>query len=163
MVLMKLLSKIIPENNVLLGLSVTSKKRALEQASLLFENNQGLERAAVFDCLFARERLGSTGLGEGVAVPHGRIKGISQAVAAFIRLAEPIAFDAPDGKPVFMMVFLLVPEAATQQHLDILAEIAQLLSSASVREQLASELDPAVIHRILCSEASYLPSGATQP
>ena len=62
-----------------------------------------------------------------------------------------------------MMVFLLVPEAATQQHLDILAEIAQLLSSASVREQLASELDPAVIHRILCSEASDLPSGATQP
>ena len=163
MVVMKLLSKIIPENNVLLGLSVTSKKRALEQASLLFENNQGLERAAVFDSLFARERLGSTGLGEGVAVPHGRIKGISQAVAAFIRLAEPIAFDAPDGKPVSMMVFLLVPEAATQQHLDILAEIAQLLSSASVREQLASELDPAVIHRILCSEASDLPSGATQP
>ncbi len=160
---MKLLPKIIPNNNIVLGLPITSKKRALEQASLLFENNQGLERAAVFDSLFARERLGSTGLGEGVAVPHGRIKGISQAVAAFVRLETPIPFDAPDGKPVSMMMFLLVPEAATQQHLDILAEIAQLLSSDSVREQLASENDPAVIHRILCSEAPHLPSGATQP
>lgn len=154
MSLMKLLPKIIPQNNVLLGLSVTSKKRALEQASLLFENNQGLERAAVFDSLFARERLGSTGLGEGVAVPHGRIKGITQAVAAFIRLADPITFDAPDGKPVFMLMVLLVPEAATQQHLDILAEIAQLLSNADVREKLATENDPAEIHRILISGAN---------
>lgn len=151
---MKLLPSIISQRNVLLGLSVTSKKRALEQASLLFENNQGLERAAVFDSLFARERLGSTGLGEGVAVPHGRIKGINQAVAAFIRLADPITFDAPDGKPVFMLLVLLVPEAATQQHLDILAEIAQLLSSADVREKLATENDPAEIYRILTSGAN---------
>ena len=71
---MKLLSQILPPANVALDVPVTSKKRALEQMALLFENNQGLERASVFDSLFARERLGSTGLGHGVAVPHGRVK-----------------------------------------------------------------------------------------
>ena len=84
------LSRILPVGNILLDLNVTSKKRAFEQAGLLFENNNGLERVAVFDALFARERLASTGLGEGVAVPHGRIKGVKDALAAF--LDQPIEF-----------------------------------------------------------------------
>lgn len=103
----------------------------------------------MFDSLFSRERLGSTALGQGVAVPHGRVKGLDQALAAFIRLAQPIPFDAPDGQPVSMLLCLLVPEAATQQHLDILAELAQLMSNKPLREALASETDPAAVHRML--------------
>ena len=146
---MKLLSRILPVSNIVLDLSVTSKKRAFEQASLLFENNNGIERAAVYDSLFARERLGSTGLGRGIAVPHGRVKGIKHPAAAFFRLARPIAFDAPDREPVNQLLFIIAPEAETQQHLDILAEVAQRLSDASLRERLAIEVDPNVVHQLL--------------
>jgi PTS system nitrogen regulatory IIA component len=102
---MELLSRILPVRNIVLDLAVTSKKRAFEQASLLFENNDGIERAAVFESLFNRERLGSTALGGGIAVPHGRVKGIKHPAAAFFRLARPIAFDAPDGEPVSQLLF----------------------------------------------------------
>ena len=146
---MKLLSRILPIRNIVLDLPVSSKKRAFEQAGLLFENNNGIERAAVFDALFLRERLGSTGLGEGIAVPHGRVKGLEQSVAAFIRLAQPVAFDAPDAKPVRQLLFLMAPESAAQQHLDILAEVAERLSNEALRARLAVETDPVIVHRLL--------------
>jgi PTS system nitrogen regulatory IIA component len=110
---MNRLAKLLPLDKVVLGLSVTSKKRVFEQAGLIFENNNGIARSVVTDNLFARERLGSTGLGEGVAIPHGRIKGLKQPLAAFVRLAEPIPFESPDGQPVGLLIFLLVPEQAT--------------------------------------------------
>ena len=140
------LSRLLPASNVLIDFPASSKKRAFEQAGLIFENNQAIARAKVFDSLFARERLGSTGLGQGVAIPHGRIKGLKEAIAAFVRLAEPIPFDAPDGQPVALMVFLLVPEQATQQHLDILSELAQMLSDKSFRETLLTATDPNAVH-----------------
>jgi nitrogen PTS system EIIA component len=146
---MNQISRLLPPSNVLLDLQASSKKRVFEQIGLLFENNQGIARATVFDSLFARERLGSTGLGQGVAIPHGRIKGLKEAVAAFVRLSEPIAFDAPDGRPVNMLVFLLVPEQATQQHLDILSELAQMLSDKMFRENLQHASDPSVTHTLL--------------
>jgi PTS system nitrogen regulatory IIA component len=146
---MKLLSQILSPENVVLDIPVTSKKRALEQMSLLFENHQGLERASVFDSLFARERLGSTGLGHGVAVPHGRVKNIDTPCAAFARLGQPVAFDSPDGQPVDLILVLIVPEAATQQHLDILAEVAQRLSEPSILKQLRRETDAMRIYEML--------------
>ena len=73
---MNLLAKLLPATNIALNIDVSSKKRVFEYASILFENNQGIERSKVFDSLLARERLGSTGLGQGVAIPHGRIKGL---------------------------------------------------------------------------------------
>src|SRR5438309_11057387 len=85
---MNLVAKLLPPSNILLDLDVTSKKRMFEQAGLLFENNQGVARSLVFDSLFARERLGSTGLGQGLAIPHGRIKGLKEAVGAFVRRSE---------------------------------------------------------------------------
>ncbi len=145
---MNLISRILPPSNILLDLEATSKKRVFEQAGLLFENNHGIARAAVFDSLFSRERLGSTGLGQGVAVPHGRIKGLNEAVAAFVRLSAPIPFDSPDGKPVRLMVFLLVPEKATQQHLEILSELAQILSNSQLRDTLNAETDAGAIHAL---------------
>ncbi|MBO9353354.1 PTS sugar transporter subunit IIA [Bordetella petrii] len=143
------LSRILPAGNVVLDMQATSKKRAFEQAGLLFENHHGLARTIVFDSLFARERLGSTALGQGVAVPHGRVKGLAEPLAAFIRLAQPVPFDAPDGQPVTMLMCLLVPETATQQHLEILAELAQLMSNKALREALGTETDPAEVHRML--------------
>ena len=151
---MKLLSRILPAKNILLDLPATSKKRAFEQVGLLFENNHGLERAAVFESLFARERLGSTGLGDGVAVPHGRVKGIKHSVAAYLRLTNPIAFDAPDGKPVTQLLCLMAPESAAQEHLDILAEIAERMSDENVRQRLAVESDPAIVYRLLTTGAA---------
>lgn len=148
---MTLISRLLPVANVMLDLHASSKKRVFEQAGLLFENNHGVARAKVFDSLFVRERLGSTGLGQGVAIPHGRIKGLKDAAAAFIRLAEPVAFDAPDGRPVNILIFLLVPEQATQQHLDILSELAQMLSDKSFRENLLNAGDPAALHALLAT------------
>jgi PTS system nitrogen regulatory IIA component len=146
---MNLISRLLPLSNVLLDLPASSKKRAFEQAGLMFENNQGVARAKVFDSLFARERLGSTGLGQGVAIPHGRIKGLKEAVAAFVRVSEPIPFDAPDGQPVALMIFLLVPEQASQQHLDLLSEVAQMLSDKAFRNTLQTATDPAAVHDAL--------------
>src|SRR6478672_1120396 len=137
------LAKILSCDNVVLDLEVSSKKRTFEQAGLLFENNCGIARSVVSDNLFARERLGSTGLGHGVAVPHGRIKGLKAPMAALFQLAQPIGFDAPDEQPVALLIFLLVPEAATQKHLEILSEIAELLSDAPLREKIKGSTDAA--------------------
>src|SRR5476649_2789033 len=109
---MNLISKLLPPSNIVLDLDVSSKKRMFEQAGLIFENNQGIARSLVFDSLFARERLGSTGLGQGVAIPHGRIKGMKEAVGAFFRLGQAVSFDAPDGQPVKLAFILLVPQQA---------------------------------------------------
>jgi PTS system nitrogen regulatory IIA component len=141
------IAKLLPPTNILLELDVTSKKRLFEQAGLLFENNQGIARSTVFDSLFAREKLGSTGLGQGVAIPHGRIKGIKDAIGAFLRLKNPVPFDAPDGKPVGMAFVLLVPEQATEQHLQILSELAQLFSDRDMRETLGSDGDAVLLHQ----------------
>jgi nitrogen PTS system EIIA component len=144
---MNLIAKLLPPSNILLDLDVTSKKRMFEQAGLLFENNQGVARSLVFDSLFARERLGSTGLGQGVAIPHGRIKGLKEAVGAFVRLAQPVPFDAPDGKPVSLVFLLLVPEQATEQHLRVLSELAQMLSDRELRARLSGDPDAGTIHQ----------------
>lgn len=146
---MNRLASILPSSNVCLGVEVTSKKRAFEEAGLLFENNANLSRALVTDSLFARERLGSTGLGHGVAIPHGRIKGLKHPQAALFQLGQSIGFDAPDEQPVNLLIFLLVPEAATQKHLEILSEIAELLSDASLREKLKTMSDPSLLHALI--------------
>jgi nitrogen PTS system EIIA component len=146
---MNLIAKLLPPSNILLDLDVTSKKRLFEQAGLLFENNQGIARSVVFDSLFARERLGSTGLGQGVAIPHGRIKGLKEAVGTFVRLATPVPFDAPDGRPVTLVFFLLVPEQATERHLQILSELAQMFSDRELRERLAVERDAGSLHQTI--------------
>lgn len=133
---MNRLASILSAEHVLVQVDVSSKKRAFEEAGLLFESRHGLSRALVTDSLFSRERLGSTGLGHGVAIPHGRIKGLKSPMAAVFSLATPIGFDAPDEQAVSLMIFLLVPEAATQQHLEILAEIAEMLSDGTLRNRM---------------------------
>ena len=146
---MNRLAAILPAAQVQVGIDATSKKRAFEEAGLLFENLHGLSRALVTDSLFARERLGSTGLGHGVAIPHGRIKGLKAPMAAVFRLANPIGFDAPDEQSVGLLIFLLVPEAATQKHLEILSEIAEMLSDAPLREKIKSTDQADQLHGLI--------------
>lgn len=145
---MNLVSKLLAPSNIVIALDASSKKRVFEQAGLLFENHQHIARSQVFDSLFAREKLGSTGLGQGVAIPHGRIKGIKEAVGAFIRLSTPVQFDAPDGKPVTLLFVLLVPEQATEHHLQILSELAQMFSDKSFRDSLSGAPDSESIFRL---------------
>jgi len=146
---MNRLAAILPANNVLVDVDAASKKRVFEQAGLLFENQHQVARGIVTDNLFARERLGSTGLGHGVAIPHGRIKGLKNPLAAVLRVQQPIPFEAPDEEPVLLLIFLLVPEAATQRHLEILSEIAEMLSDRELRERLRLEPTAAGVHKLI--------------
>ena len=150
---MSQITQLLPLENILLDLEASSKKRVFEHVGLLFENYLGIARSTVFDSLFAREKLGSTGLGQGVAIPHGRIKGLSQAMGAFVRLAVPVPFDSPDGKPVSLLFVLLVPEVATEQHLQILSELAQHFSDRKCREALVQAVSPSAIRQIFADEA----------
>ena len=146
---MGLLARILPPGNVLCGLDAGSKAQLFEEAGRLFENNLQLPRKKVIDSLATREKLGSTGLGYGFAIPHGRIKGLSTATGAFFRLRTPISFDAPDGQPVSMLFILLAPEQATDLHLQILGELAQMFSNRQLREKLLASDNPAEIHHLL--------------
>jgi nitrogen PTS system EIIA component len=154
---MNLIAKLLPPANVVVGLEASSKKRAFEQAGLLFENNHGIGRSTVFDSLFAREKLGSTGLGQGIAIPHGRIKGLKDALGAFIRLADPVPFDAPDGRPVTMLFVLLVPEQANEHHLQLLSELAQMFSDRAFREKLLAAPDNTSAHALFAQWGSDAP------
>lgn len=145
---MNLISKILTPECVLLDVESTSKKRVFERVGILFENTQNIARSQVFDSLFAREKLGSTGLGQGVAIPHGRVKGLRDAVAAFVKMQNPIPFDAPDNLPVNFIFVLLVPERATEMHLQLLGELAQMFSDKPFREKLQATDDPVAIHNL---------------
>jgi PTS system nitrogen regulatory IIA component len=145
---MNQIAELLPAENILLDLDAPSKTRLFEAVGELFERTRGLSRSLVVDSLLARERLGSTGLGQSVAIPHGRIKGLTTAQGAFVRLASPIAFDAPDAKPVAQVFVLLVPEHATEQHLQLLSELAQMFSERPFRERLAAARDAPSLHTL---------------
>ena len=155
---MSLLSRLLPVSNVILDLDVASKKRVFEHVGLMFENALGIGRGQIFDALFARERLGSTGLGHGIAIPHGRIKGLKEAVGAFIRLKAPIPFEAPDGNPVNLIFVLLVPEKATDLHLQILSELAQMFSERDMRGALDRAPDAPAAQRLITEWEPHAPS-----
>ena len=152
---MSLISQLLTPENIVLDLEASSKKRVFEHAGLLFENHQGIARSVVFDSLFAREKLGSTGLGHGIAIPHGRIKGLKEASGAFLRLATPVPFDSPDGKPVSLLFVLIVPEQATEHHLQILSELAELFSESSCRDALGTADSAQAVCRVFAGAAQH--------
>lgn len=133
---MPTLQHLLTPEHILLGLEASSKKRVFEELGFLFESTKGLSRSLVTDSLFARERLGSTGLGHGVAIPHGRIKGLKEPQLAFVQLKGAIGFDSVDDAPVSLLMVLLVPENAAQKHLDLLSEIAEILGDGAKRQAL---------------------------
>jgi PTS system nitrogen regulatory IIA component len=130
----------------------TSKKRLLEQlAKMLDERGAAQSERAIFESLCRRERLGTTALGQGVALPHGRCAEVSKPVGAFLRLAEPVPFDAPDAAPVDLVFALVVPEHFTDQHLSLLAEIAQLFSHGGLTVAIRRARSAAEIYQLLSS------------
>jgi PTS system nitrogen regulatory IIA component len=146
---MNALTELFTLNCITLDSPAQSRAEAFAAAGALFAEQADLEASAIVGFLNAREDLGSTALGAGVAIPHGRVKGLKHPIAAFIKLNKPIEFAAPDGEPVSILIFLLVPEKATQQHLEILSSIAQLLSDPSTRKSLGSETSPEAVCRLL--------------
>lgn len=138
---MNQIAALLPASNIIVDLDVASKAALFGTMGEVFERSAGLPRAGVAASLAAREKLGSTGLGQGVAIPHGRIARLAAAVGAFARLRAPIAFDSPDGKPVDQVFVLLVPEHATDQHLQLLSELAQMFSERAFRDQLIAAQD----------------------
>ena len=150
---MGLLSSILPAENVLLDLEVNSKKRLFEIVAALLEKNQGMDKGQVFQRLLQRERLGSTGLGWGVAIPHGRIPQLREAAVAFVRLKEAIDFQSQDNKPVDLLVFVVVSEEVDNgPYLKLLSQLAQKFSEKEVREALYRALDAESIIHLLDSE-----------
>ena len=149
---MSLIGEILPLSHIVLDLEVGSKKRLFEEAGLLLEHEAELPHGDVFDCLFAREKLGSTGLGQGVAIPHGRHACVKKATGAFIRTKEPVAFDSPDGKPGSLNFTLLVPENATGEQLEFLSKLAGRFSQKAVREALMSATSAEEVRKLLAEE-----------
>ena len=156
---MNQIAELLPLANIALDIDVPSKARLFEATGALFAASAGLDAGVVASSLAAREKLGSTGLGQGIAIPHGRIKGLKEARGAFLRLAQPVPFDAPDGNPVNLVFVLLVPEKATEKHLQILSELAQMFSDKALRELLTRAPDAEALYQLI---AAWHPDAADQ-
>jgi PTS system nitrogen regulatory IIA component len=135
------IAPLLSPDTTLLDATFSSKKKLFEHAAELFARTHGLKSAEVFTSLFERERLGSTALGYGIAIPHGRIKGLAEASGALYRLKTPLEFDAPDNHPVSLCFILLVPKDANETHLQILGELAQLFGDEAMRARLLQAAD----------------------
>ena len=146
---------LLSSDDIILDLDAANKTRAFDVVADFLERRHGLDAQKVRASLAEREELGSTGLGRGVAIPHARVEGLHHAAAVFARLAIPIAFDAPDAKPVSEMLVLLVPEQPNDEHLKVLALVAGMFCDSSFRATLRSLADPKDIHRLF---AAWKPS-----
>ncbi len=137
------IENLLSQRRVSLGLTAANKKRLFEKiGELLHEGTEALDAQQAAGALAERERLGSTGIGAGVALPHGRVKGLRAAVGAFCTLRRALDYDAIDQKPVTMVFALLVPAEASDEHLKILAELARLFSNKAWRERLLAARTP---------------------
>lgn len=144
--------ELIDEARIGCGLEIASKKRLLETlAGLLARDHLRLHPETVFERLLERERLGSTGLGHGIALPHARTGEVTEVVGAFVRTVRGVDYDATDGEPVDLAFALLVPAAANDEHLRLLAHLASLFSNPEIREQLRAATSPAMLLHVLNS------------
>jgi nitrogen PTS system EIIA component len=143
------LGDFISPDSVLPSLKAKTKKQLLQELASRAARITGLPERGIFDVLLQRERLGSTGLGQGIAIPHGKIAGLKGIVGIFARLAEPIDFDAVDGEPVDIVFLLLAPEGAGADHLKALARISRLLREGSAVEKLRVSRDAAALYAVL--------------
>ena len=147
------LESILTPGRSLVNVPGGSKKKAREQnANLIAREVPDLEMQDVFEALIAREKLGSTGFGNGIAIPHCRLKGCTSPISALMHLDAPIDFDAIDGAPVDLLFVLLVPEAATDAHLELLRQIASMLDRKEVREKLRSAASNEALYQVVLDE-----------
>jgi nitrogen PTS system EIIA component len=163
------IQNLLSRQRVSIGLPAPNKQRLFEQVgALLHEGATDLEAGRVSAALNAREQLGSTGIGGGVALPHGRVKGLTAAVGAFCTLRDTLDYDAIDQKPVNMVFALLVPEEASDEHLKILAELAGLFSNKAWRERLlaartSEELYDRLTHPLSGNDSHDAQTNRTRP
>lgn len=144
------LTDIVAADRVASGMTFTSKKKALEElARLLARGAAGVDSNDILNSLSAREKLGSTGLGHGVAIPHGRMAGVDASVGAFVRLKNALDYDAHDGQPVDLIFGLLVPSNATEAHLKHLAAIAEMFSDEGFCKKMRGASDDAGLFALL--------------
>ena len=148
------LATILQPNQIHLDVEVNDIQDLFKLASSQFSTLTALPEKLIYDCLQDREGLGSTGLGVGVAIPHGRVKGLKEAHASFYRLAHGIDFKTSDQIAVDIVIFLLVPEVATQKHLDLLSEIAQILADKLKRVQLREANTTVALRTIMVGQAN---------
>jgi|SRR5689334_8686086 len=146
---MNLISSLLSVSHVAIDIEARDKKDLFRQIGALLEGGSGLSAQQIADSLMTRERLGSTALGKSIAIPHGRVKGLREATGAFLRLRTPLPFEALDGLPVNLVFVLLVPERATDLHLQILSSLANMFSDRDLRAQLASAPDALAIQRAI--------------
>jgi len=149
---MSLVASLLQPEHVLLDLAASSKEALFDALAERLASNLGLAPKLIAKSLIDREKLGSTGLGQGVAIPHGRIKQLKQAAGVFVRTHDAVPFDAPDNEPVRLLFILLVPEHATDLHLQILSELAQLFGNRALRERLLQSDDAAQIYKLLIGQ-----------
>jgi len=146
---MHLVDLLAPER-VASGAKASGKKRLLESLAHMLADGDAERERLMFDSLCQRERLGSTALGHGVAIPHGRSAGITMATGALLRLAEPVDFGAADGEPVDLLFALAVPEHFTQQHLVLLAQVAEMFGDETFRKRLREATDADALYALMC-------------
>ena len=150
-ILMNVIGNILPISHIALQSDATSKKRLFEQLASLLATDNEMPKDEIFNCLISREKLGSTGLGQGVAIPHGRSACVKEATGAFIRLPEAIEFESPDNMPVSLVFALIVPEESTSEHLAILSHLAERFSEKSIRDALLACQTEDKVWQILCT------------
>jgi PTS system nitrogen regulatory IIA component len=146
------LSDLLPQDAVLPVLKVNSKKQALQEIAGRAAVLTGVGEREIFDTLLQRERLGSTGVGNGIAIPHGKLSKISRIFGLFARLERPIDYEALDGQPVDLIFLLLAPESAGADHLRALSRIARMLRDPAIVQKLRTTRDGAGLYAILCDE-----------
>jgi len=148
------LSDILSADGIVPSLKVSSKKQALQEVAAIAAKQTGLDARQVFETLLQRERLGSTGLGQGIAIPHGKMAGLTQLHTVFARLSQPIEFDSVDDQPVDLIFLLLAPESAGADHLKALARISRLLRDPAIVAKLRGSDSAAALYSILTEPAA---------
>jgi PTS system nitrogen regulatory IIA component len=144
-----MLSDLLSPGAVIAALQANGKKQAIQEIAAKAAELTGLPEREIFDTLLQRERLGSTGVGSGIAIPHGKLPALQGLFGLFARLERPIDFDALDGEPVDLIFLLLAPESAGADHLKALARVARMLRDPAIAHKLRATSDPAALHAVL--------------
>lgn len=146
------LADLIPSGGASVDLGASSRKQALQAMAEIAAGQCGLPARTIFDAVLQRERLGSTGVGQGVAIPHARLRGITSVIGVFARLRTPVDFESIDGRPADLVFMLLAPEDAGAEHLKALARVSRLLRREDVRQRLRAAPDTDAIYAVLAGE-----------
>lgn len=146
------LSDLIPNGGVAVELGASSRKQALQAMSDIAADLTGINARDIFDAVLQRERLGSTGVGQGVAIPHARLAGVKEVVGVFARLRTPVDFESIDGRPADLIFMLIAPDDAGAEHLKALARVSRLLRREDVRQRLRAAPDADAVHAVLAGE-----------